>query len=81
MNTDSEVLDSAERDPATGAIVLHLRGRAPLRLTASPAALRELKAAVMSSYASAAAVSTPYSRGGDRRASRTPPNRLSAPGE
>jgi hypothetical protein len=54
MKTDSEVLESAECDPATGAIVLHLRGRQPLRLTASPAALRDLKAAVLGSYACAA---------------------------
>jgi hypothetical protein len=79
MSTDSRVLIAAECDPVTGAIVLHIRGRKSFRLTASPAALRELKAAVMGSYASAAAVSTPYSRGGDRRASRTPPNRPSGP--
>jgi hypothetical protein len=54
MKTGSEVLEFAKCDPATGAIVLHLRGRQPLRLTASPAALRALKAAVMGSYAYAA---------------------------
>jgi len=51
MPTIHYVLETAECDPKTGTIILHLRGRPPLRLTGSRAALRALKAAVIDSWA------------------------------
>jgi hypothetical protein len=57
------VLESAEYDPATGCMVLRINGRKPLFLTAAPAVLWDLKAAVLDSYAHS--VRTPMNRVAD----------------
>jgi hypothetical protein len=47
---NSAVIDSAAFDAATGTIVLQLRGKPPLHLTASTSVLGDLKAAVQDCY-------------------------------
>jgi hypothetical protein len=54
MEKECMILESAECEPATGCIVLRLRGQKLLRISGSYPALAELNTAVQESYAFAA---------------------------